>query len=103
MNEPWLIKDDPPEWLEVSADEAEALRQWGRRVGASVVHLNADAVDLDSATFEPLDAADANPPAAAITRALRNLGTGVTEETEAERDRVAEAAESLSRRFKGRP
>ena len=99
MSERWLIEDDPPEWLEVGADEVEALRAWCRKLEVREVHLNADAVDLDSATYEALDATDANPPAAAITRALRKLGTLRVEDDEAKRDRRAEASEDLRRRF----
>ena len=74
-----------------------------QRLGVRRIHLNEDAVDLDGYIYEPLNPEDANPPFAAISRALRTLATQIVQEAEAKRRRSEEASQSLRRRFRGRP
>lgn len=99
MNDAWPIESDPPAWLSVSADEVATLRERCRGLHVTRVHLNGDTVDLDSYLSEDLNPSDANPPLAAINRALQCLGTRAVQEAEAKRDRAAEASQELRRRF----
>ena len=96
----WVVAKDPPDWLTVSASELASLREWFERLKIRTVHLSGDVISLaGGAEFGKVISANPNPELAAIKRALLNLDAKRIEEEQKNRDRGAEASESLRQQF----